>query len=398
MTRTGLSPLVLAAALLALAGCGDGVTVDPGPEYPARGAAVSGDLQRDTVTDELPAALVVRVTDQGGDPLPGQTVTWSVTAGGGTLFAATSQTNAAGEASNRWTLGTVAGDTQRVEARMVDPGSGAPVVLATFRATGLADVPAAVAARAPAARAGSAGQAVADSLEALVTDAHGNPVAGAPVVWTVPAGGGSVSPGTTTTGADGVARTQWTLGLDLGAQQTAEAAISPAVRATFTATAGLPVAATLAKVSGDAQNGTVGTAPAQPLTVELRTSLGQPIAGAQVTWTAAAFSGTVTPPVSVTGADGRASTTWTLFTRPGMQQVTARVQGAADAVFTATAAPGPAASVTVVPGTLALTALGDTARLAATALDEYGNGAVEPLQWISRDPAVATVDAAGLVT
>lgn len=396
MTSSPLLRLFLAAALLAVAGCGD-VNVDPGPRYPPRGVAVGGDLQGDTVTDDLPAALVVRVTDQAGEPIAGQTVTWTVTAGGGSVFAATSQTNAAGEATNRWRLGPVARDTQRVEARMIDPGSSAAVVLTTFRAVGLPDVPAAIAARAPAARTGSAGQALADSLEALVTDAHGNAVPGVVVIWSAPASDGSLSPGAGFTDAAGIARAEWTLGLSVGAQQTAEAAISPAVRTAFTAVAGVPVAAALVKVSGDAQTGTVGAA-LLPLRVQLRTSLGLPIGGAQVTWTPAAFSGTVIPPVSVTGADGYASTTWTLATTPGMQQVTATVQGTADAVFAATGEAGPPVLVTVVPAEVTMTAELDTVRLRATVLDTYGNAAGAAVQWASLEPAVATVDGAGLVT
>jgi alpha-tubulin suppressor-like RCC1 family protein len=353
-----------------VAGCKDG-TGNPGPEYPPRGQIVSGDLQQGTVGTELATALVVKVTDQDGEPLKGQTVSFAVTAGGGTLFAATATTNAAGEASNRWTLGTVASDTQRVEARMIDPETGAPTVLAVFRAVGVPGAPATITARPPVARTGSAGQALADSLQALVRDQYGNPVPGATVAWLVGPGGGSVSPTTTTTGPDGVARAQWTLGLQTGAAQTADAMLSPAVRAQFTATATVPVGASLVKISGDGQTGTVGAALPQPPTVELRTSLGQPIAGAQVTWTPATFSGTVTPPVSVTGPDGRASTTWTMATTPGLHQLTAATPGVADALFSATAQPG-----------------------APTQLEALGSGQVAPpnaplaqaVQLIVRDP------------
>ena len=138
--------------------CDNGSPNDPDPDWPPQGTLVSGNLQQATVGAELPQPIVVRVTDQDGDPIPGLSITFAVTAGGGTLFAATAQTNASGEASNRWTLGTVAADTQRVEARVIDPESGQPVVLATFLAIGRADVPASITARPPAARTGSAGQ------------------------------------------------------------------------------------------------------------------------------------------------------------------------------------------------------------------------------------------------
>ncbi len=347
MSRFRILPLLVAAAF-AVTACDEDPN-DPGPDYPPQGALVSGDLQNDTVGDELPLPLVVRVTDQDGRPLSGQNVTFTVTAGGGSVFAATSQTNAAGEASNRWTLGTVAGDTQRVEARIVDPESGQPVVLATFRAVGRPDAPATLTARPPAARTGTAGQVLADSLEAVVRDQYGNGIPGATVVWLVTGGGGTVSPASATTDAAGVARAQWTLGLQLG-QQTAEASLSPAVRVQFTATAGVPVGAVLAKVSGDGQTGTAGTTLGQPVVVQLRTSLGQPLAGASITWTPAAGSGTATPPVSITDPNGAASTAWTLGGTAGPQQLTASAEGVAPVTFGATATAGAAATLAIVGG------------------------------------------------
>ena len=63
-----------------------------------------------------------------------QLVNFRVIAGGGSVFAGSALTNKDGIAQERWTLGTVAGDTQRVEARAVDPETGAGVVFAVFRA------------------------------------------------------------------------------------------------------------------------------------------------------------------------------------------------------------------------------------------------------------------------
>lgn len=58
----------------------------------------------------------------------------------------------------------------------------------------------------------SEGMPLADSLAVRVMTAGGQPVAGVPVVFTVTGGGGSVSPASTITDAQGFARTQWTLG------------------------------------------------------------------------------------------------------------------------------------------------------------------------------------------
>ena len=62
---------------------------------------------------------------------------------------------------------------------------------------------------------------LADSLAVRVLTAGGQPMAGAPVMFAVTGGGGSVSPASTVSDAQGYARTQWTLGAAGG--QTVEA-------------------------------------------------------------------------------------------------------------------------------------------------------------------------------
>ncbi|HEX6041525.1 hypothetical protein [Longimicrobium sp.] len=54
---------------------------------------------------------------------------------------------------------------------------------------------------------------------ARVTDEINRPVAGAPVVWTGPAGGGSVAPATAQTNADGLVSGTWTTGTRAGLQE-----------------------------------------------------------------------------------------------------------------------------------------------------------------------------------
>src|SRR5690606_18255455 len=71
------------------------------------------------------------VVDRHGNGVPGVTVNFVVTAGGGTVSPAEATTNSAGRAAAEWTLGTGA-IAQEVEARV--PGlDGSPVV---FTATG----------------------------------------------------------------------------------------------------------------------------------------------------------------------------------------------------------------------------------------------------------------------
>ena len=72
---------------------------------------VSGSRQQGAAGTALAQPLVVSVRDQNGAALPGATVTFSVTTGGGTLSATTGTTDADGRASTTLTLGRTPGTT-----------------------------------------------------------------------------------------------------------------------------------------------------------------------------------------------------------------------------------------------------------------------------------------------
>jgi hypothetical protein len=59
-----------------------------------------------------------------------------VTEGGGSVIAGSAQTNADGEARERWTLGPTAGE-QILEARAVDQSTGDPIVFGRIAATAI---------------------------------------------------------------------------------------------------------------------------------------------------------------------------------------------------------------------------------------------------------------------
>ena len=75
----------------------------------------------------------------------------------------------------------------------------------------------------------------------------------------------------------------------------------------------LPEGPTLAIAGGDRQVDTVAHTLALPLTVVLKDTLDQPIAGATVHWSVVTGGGSVTP-TSITGSDGQATATYTLGT------------------------------------------------------------------------------------
>lgn len=63
---------------------------------------------------------------------------------------------------------------------------------------------------------GTAATTLPESISVRVIDAGGTPVVGATVVWTIRLGGGTTSPPTATSDANGIASAAWTLGTTPG--------------------------------------------------------------------------------------------------------------------------------------------------------------------------------------
>ena len=152
-----------------------------------------------------PPSVIVR--DASGIPVSGVAVTFSVTAGGGTVVGSPATTDANGIATlSSWRLGPQSGlNTVTATA------SNLPTV--TFNATGTAGTAAAVVAQTGNNQVALQGTAVPLAPTVRVTDANGNPVAGAVVTFSVASGGGSVSLPNQLTDALGLAAAgSWTLG------------------------------------------------------------------------------------------------------------------------------------------------------------------------------------------
>jgi hypothetical protein len=108
-----------------------------------------------------------------------------VTDGGGSVFAGAAQTNADGEARERWTLGPVAGE-HVVEARAVDQTTGDPIVFGRITATALPG-PITALSLSSGSRKLFLGQSL--DLATMVRDAHDefwNPVENPPLTLEVP--------------------------------------------------------------------------------------------------------------------------------------------------------------------------------------------------------------------
>ena len=122
-------------AVLSLAACAQGSGQGEAPSRrPASLRIVSGDAQTGAAGEELAQPVVVKVEDASGQPVVGQIVNFRVVSGGGSPFAGVALTGQDGTAFDWWTLGPASG-VQRLEARAVDPATGARLVFAVFEAS-----------------------------------------------------------------------------------------------------------------------------------------------------------------------------------------------------------------------------------------------------------------------
>ncbi len=167
-----------------------------------------GDAQIGSVSGTLPAAVRVKLVDRLGVGVAGKTVNFAVSAGGGTLSAASAMTEADGTAGVTWTLGSATG-AQSVTATL----SGAPATSAVFTATAV-NTPIGVVAPAQGGdQAAMVATAVGTAPAVIVRNLAGAPVAGLQVTFSVAAGSGTITGATATTDANGRATVgSWTLG------------------------------------------------------------------------------------------------------------------------------------------------------------------------------------------
>lgn len=275
----------------------------------------------------VPTTIQVRLVDAFGNSVAGATVAWAVTAGGGSVAAATSLTNATGVATApAWTLGA--------------NGSGAQTLVATsgaFTQSFSAVIQEAAASitvenAAPASLAAGTSPVTAPTF--AVRDAGNNILNGIPVTVSVTAGGGSLSGAPTTTLAGPTPIGTWTLDETLGTNSvTISVAGLPSTVITTEGVAG--PAAKLTVVEGADQEALAGTALGQPLRVLVADQFDNPAPATQVFWTVLTGGGSLAAGSSTSNGGGVATMpAWTLGKAGGAQSLQV-VAGAASRVITA---------------------------------------------------------------
>jgi hypothetical protein len=301
------------------------------------------------VAADLPLDVNAFLSDQFGNPTSDVTVNWATGTGGGSIDRATNETiGPEAFAPNTWRFG---------------PGEGTKTMLLTVPGTDVShtyqvrafaqplqmiqdpapDISAMLGAELPA------------PLRVQVLTPAGVPMAGVPVIFSVPLfapspeEGGVVTPiGEVVpaygvlTDAEGRAAALYTLPQQ--ANDSMRITVTARVR-TIGSSGGawsitlLPAPpATMTIVSGNSQAGQAGGTLALPLQVVARDQFGNPLC-LPIAWVASdggsPASGTTTP----TGSACIASNTWTLGPTPGTQTVTATVAPGVNATFTASVSP-----------------------------------------------------------
>ena len=301
--------------------------------------------QGGTVTP--PLVLVTTPTDA---PMPGITVTFTVTGGGGTLTAVGSTTpvtsvvtttDAEGKATiGSWTLGT---GTNTVTAVATPPhtGSGIDPAGITFTATASPPAKLAFGTQPVTTTAGTP-----FTVTVLIQDAAGNTVPSSSALVTIalnPANGATLGGTKTVAAVNGVA-TFSGLTITKAVTNIAIRATSPGLTArtsnSFSITAG--PAATIARNAGHNQTAPagsiLGTTPGTIApSVVVKDQYGNRVSGVTVTFQVNRGGGSVSPVTAVTNANGIAATTWLIGLGANRMQALILAQGVLkDVAFAAT--------------------------------------------------------------
>ncbi|MGH7613743.1 MAG: beta strand repeat-containing protein, partial [Gemmatimonadales bacterium] len=363
-------------------------TATGNPDVPASVAKQAGDGQSATVGTAVSTPPRVLVTDQFGNPVPGVTVSFAVTSGGGTVNGG-SVTNVsssgAGLASVAWTLGTTSGsNTMTATAGALTP--------ATFTATATTGAPQALALQGGDGQADTIGTTLPTPYAVSVADQFGNPVSAVNVTFTITAGGGAINgmagPVVVATNAGGTASVTRTLGTTAGTQTVqATASVPSGSPVTFTATANPGNPTTIAANSSIGLTGTVNTTVSPIPSVKVTDRGGNGVSGVAVTFApSSAASGSVMGGSPSTGVTGVATvTSWTLDQIVGNDTLLATSSGLTGSPvrFVAASSPGAvslsvstltASSSQITACNASCTTGGGTAStITATVKDQFGN-------------------------
>jgi hypothetical protein len=219
-------------------------------------------------------------------------------------------------------------------------------------------------------------------LTARVLDGRGNPIVGADVTWSAP------DPAIAKVeGADAVGASPGRTSLMAMAGQL-QAALSVEV---------LPVAGSITVLGGDGQRGPVGAELPVPVTAQVVSRSGRPIAGAVAGFHSLAAGAVVEPAFDTSDGRGMVRTTWRLGTVPGRQQLSISVEGVSAApTLGAEADPEPGNTRVEITSPELSGRVGDTLRepVVVRVTDSLGRALADlPVAWNALDGGTITAQA-----
>lgn len=275
---------------------------------------------------------VARATDAHGYVIPNRTVTWRVA---DTAIATVDSSGlVTGSTTGRTTLtATVDGVVAQVDVDVV-PALGSMTLVSGEG------------------QRASAGTRLPKPITVQILSRRGRPVPGATLHFTLEAADGAVEPAVAVTDARGQAHASWVLGSTPGEQRLVVTADGLDSVLTLAAEAD-PVAANTRIAAGrEPPSGRAGEALVDPISIRVTDSLGAPLTGIPVSWTAL-DGGAIQPLAPRTDSLGEARAQWTLGPKTGTQHAQVRL-GSGHTVrpftVTAVALAGAPAVVHVVSG------------------------------------------------
>lgn len=364
-------PLVLGCLFQA---CGGNDLLLPSAGQPAKISVLSGDHQTGTVGEELDDPIVVLVTDPEDRPVADVEVAFVPPEGGDLAPNDTVVTGPDGKASVRYRLSPAAGD-QVIEAR-AKPVVQSADLTTTITASANPEAAVSLVLASGDGQVGVVSTALPESLVVRAVDRFGNGVAGVEVHWE--ASGGSVSPETVVTGADGRAAAERVMGDNPGSYPTrAEAGDLSGSPLSFTSNAMAAPSPALILLTYPPSTARAGVPFDQQPELQLEDPSGAPLNRADVTVTAAinTGSGSVGGEATATSdANGRVKfTNLSIRGAPGRRIMIFAAEGFTSALSSSiVVSPGPAdareSSASVPNGTA-----GETTVISIELHDEFGS-------------------------
>ena len=181
-----------------------------------------------------------------------------------------------------------------------------------------------------------AGAALPTAVVLRVLDANGDAVPSVTVVFAVATGGGTVSPSSIVSDANGEVAVKWTLG-QAAPVQSLSASVGDGVPVAIFANALFP--STIVAAQGNNQSGKVNTALFNTIVIRVTGDSNVPLSGIPVQFQVTDGGGAISPQTALTNAFGEVTAKWTLGSVAGANSATATATTLNPVQLLATATP-----------------------------------------------------------